>query len=130
MAQIRFRYEWFDAARTVMRFVAMQDWNWKDYHAVARVSSFALTNHPGPIHLLIDFREQTRSGMPSGTAAHMSTFGKRIVPALSGKVVVLGMTAQERAALPLNDAGQLETKDGVVCFAESDEEAVRIIQQF
>jgi hypothetical protein len=113
-----------------MRLVALQDWNWKDYHAVARVSSFALTQHPGPVHLLIDFREQTRPGLPAGTAAHMSSFGKRIVPALSGKVVALGVTTQERAALPLNDQGQLETKDGVVCFAESDEEAARMLQQF
>jgi hypothetical protein len=129
MAAIKFRYEWYDQAHTVMRLIALDDWNWKDYHAAARVATFAMINHPGGVHTLIDFRQQTRPALPAGLAAHMSSFGKRITPALSGYVVVLGTTAQERAQLPLNAAGQLETKDGRVYFAETDQEAEHLLQQ-
>ena len=127
--KIKFRYEWFNDEKTAMRYVALEDWNWRDYHACVRVSLFAMNQHPHAVDSVIDLREHTRDTMPSGLPAHMSSFGKKLTAALSGKAVVIGLSETDKAKLPLNDDGTLSTTDGAVYFVSDDAAAQAIIDR-
>jgi len=118
-----FRFQWYDEDKTVMHLIAEGDWNWRDYHVCARASSFSMLQHPYPVHTLLDFRASTRPKFPAGIAAHSASFGKKIVPALSGHVVVIGLPAKEQSKLALADEGFLHAVDGRVYFVEDEEQA-------
>lgn len=124
-----FRFAWYDDEKTVMQLIAEGDWNWRDYHAAARASSFSMHQHPHPVSTLVDLRGSTRETLPAGLAAHTSSFGKKITPALNGYAVVLGMPREDWAALPLNEDGTLSTRDGRVYYAADEAEARAILDQ-
>lgn len=116
-------FAWLDDGKTIMAYRAEGVWNWADYHQCVRASLFAMHQHPHRVHSWLDFRGSTRARMPSGLAAHAQTFGKRLTPALSGFAVVLGMTQDGIATLRLDATRQLSTADGVVFFAENEDDA-------
>jgi len=117
------RHEWYNAERSVMRYIAEGDWNWHDYHRAVRASLFAMVNHPRSVHSLIDLRASGRPTLPAGFGAHARTFGRRASPALSGRAVVLGVTPEQFPQNLLDADGTLETPDGRVYFVQSEEEA-------
>jgi hypothetical protein len=125
--KIKMRYEWYNDEQTAMRYILEDDWNWRDYHAGVRASLFSMLRHPHMVDSVIDLREQTRKSLPSGIAAHMRSFGKKLTPALSGHAVVIGMSAAERQQLPLEANGTYVTPDGVVYFVADDAEARDIL---
>lgn len=129
MTKLNFRFEWYDDAQTVMRYVLEGHWNWRDYHAGVRASIFSMHQHPHKVDSLIDLRESTRPTMPGGLAAHASAFGKRLTPALSGNAVVLGLPADALQQLPLNDDGTMSTRDGRVYFASDEAQANALLAQ-
>jgi hypothetical protein len=129
MTKIKMRFEWYDDAKTALRYIMEDDWNWRDYHAGVRASLFSIMQHPQPVDAVIDLREHTRSKMPAGLAAHMSTFGKKLTKTLTGNAVVIGLAAADREALPLNPDGTLSTVDGAVYFAANDTEAQLILKR-
>ena len=92
-----FRYAWYDDRHTLMCLIAEGDWNWRDYHHAARASSFTVQQsasqprQPDRVHLLVDLRQSTRTGLPGGSNAHLRTAGKPWTPALSGHVLWLGV---------------------------------------
>ena len=124
--KIKFRYQWYDTEKTILQYIAEDDWNWRDYHAGWQAVIFNLINHQGNVHILLDFREQTRAKMPSGLAAHFNSFGKNISQKLSGHAVILGFPAIDRDKLMLNEDGTVSTKEGTVYFAENEAEAKAI----
>ncbi|MFQ3645351.1 MAG: hypothetical protein SNJ54_05975 [Anaerolineae bacterium] len=124
------RYEWYNAEKSVMRYIAEGDWNWHDYHRTVRVSLFAMMNHPHAVHSLIDLRASGRATLPAGFGAHARTFGKRGTPALSGKAIVLGVTPEQIPPNILDADGTLETPDGRVYFAQSEDEARALLQSW
>ncbi len=128
--KIKFRYAWYDTAKTILHFTAEADWNWRDWHAGWQPVVFSLINHDGNAHVLLDFREQTRDTMPAGINAHFMSFGTKISPKLSGKAVVLGLPADDKASLMLDDDGTLETKTGRMYFAENEAEAQQLFDSF
>jgi hypothetical protein len=77
MAGIQFQYTWHDDSKNAIRYTALGEWTWRDYHACVQIASFSLAGHEG-IHSIIDFRQQTRPKMPGGMIAHMRTFGKKL----------------------------------------------------
>ena len=91
---------------------------------------FNLINHAGNVHVLLDFREQTRAAMPAGVAAHLSSFGKSLSPKLSGKAVAIGIPAADMPKVPRNDDGTMDCKTGTIYFAESEEEAAALLAGF
>jgi hypothetical protein len=121
--KILFRYKWYDEQKTILHYIAEGDWTWRDYHAGWRPMLFNILTHPGNVHVLLDFREQTRLAMPAGIAAHLSSFGKSLSPRLSGKAVVIGIPAADMLRLPRNEDGTMDCKTGKLYFAD-DEEAV------
>lgn len=125
--KLNFRFQWYDASKTAMHYIAEKDWNWRDYHAAARASIYTMMNQTHPVHAVIDFREQTRTQLPAGLAGHMSTFGKRLSPVMSGQAIVIGMSQEDQQKLPLNDDGTMSTKDGRVYFVNDDAEAHALI---
>lgn len=125
--KIKFRYQWYDEAKTIMHYIAEDDWNWRDYHAGWQPVVFNLINHEGNVHILLDFREQSREKMPSGVSAHFNSFGRNLSPKLSGYAVVLGFPEIDRDKLMLNDDGTVSTKEGTLCFAENEAEAQAIL---
>lgn len=124
--KIKFRYQWFDEEKTILQYIAEEDWNWRDYHAGWQPVIFNLINHDGNVHVLLDFREQTRDKMPAGVAAHLNSFGKNLSKKLSGYAVVLGYPEIDRDKLMLNEDGTVSTKEGRLYFAENEAEAKAI----
>lgn len=123
-----FRFEWLDAKKTTMCYRATGDWNWKDYHTCVRMSLFAL-HRAGTenVHSLIDLRGSTRPAMPSGLAAHVRTFGQQRHGALSGRAVVIGLPAEDEAALETGEERILTTADGAVYFVDGEEAARQLL---
>jgi hypothetical protein len=127
--KIKFRYQWYDENKTILQYIAEDDWNWRDYHAGWQSVVFSFLNHDGNVHILLDFREQTRAKMPSGVTAHLNSFGKHISKKMSGYAVVLGFPEFDREKLLLNEDGTISTKDGTLYFAKDEAEAETIFAQ-
>ncbi|MEM9951295.1 MAG: hypothetical protein AAF846_06840 [Chloroflexota bacterium] len=128
--KIKFRYGWYDDAKSILQYTAESDWNWRDWHAGWRPAVFSLIQHEGNVHIVIDFREQTRATMPAGINAHFMSFGTSISPKLSGKAVVIGLPDDAKAQLMLDEDGTFETKTGRLYFASDDDEAQAILSTF
>ena len=122
-----FKFQWADEDKTVMRYVIEGDWNWRDYHVVVRQSLFSMHRHDQPVDSLVDLRGSTRPSLPSGAANHMRSFGKKHTPALSGRALVLGVSAEQAAELGAVD-GRLSTPDGEVVFVDDDDAAWAVIR--
>lgn len=123
------RYEWYNADKTVMRYVADGLWNWYDYHRTVRISLFAMMSlAPRSVTSLVDLRGSGRTALPAGFGAHARTFGKRSTEALSGQAVVLGIALTNIPDGTLDYDGTLSTQDGRVLFAQSEEEARTLLQ--
>lgn len=120
--QIRFAYQWVDPEKTILRYTAKPGWTWRDYHACARIATLVLTPRETPIDILIDLTGSER--IPAGLPGHSRTFGKRLVPALSGRAAVVGLPAADLLALLPDGTGLLPTEDGQVYFANSEAEAL------
>lgn len=122
MTAINFKFEWYDEARTALRYSALDAWTWRDYHACMHIATFSLMHLPErSVHTIIDLRPATRPRMPSGLKAHGRTFGKRLSPALTGHAIVIGMPEEDRASLGLEADGTFTAVDGVVVFVNDDE---------
>lgn len=117
-----FRYQWKDASKRVMCYIAEGDWDWKDYHHAARASAFTLSGVDHPVDCLIDLRGSARRSLPAGLAAHVRSFGKQTQACLTGRAVVIGMPDAGLDALPLDDAKALSTRDGEVRFVANEAE--------
>lgn len=122
-----FRFEWYDDDQTVMHYIAEGDWNWRDYHSCVRASTFAMHRHPNPVLSLIDLRESTRQTMPSGLAAHVRSFGKKLTPALSGEAVIIGMPSDAQAQLTDGDK-TLDGASGTIYFVETEDELKTLLE--
>lgn len=128
--KILFRYKWFDDEKRILHLIAEGEWTWRDYHAAWRPMLFSILSHPGNVHVLLDFREQTRPNMPAGIAAHLSSFGTSLSPKLSGKAVAIGIPAADKPKLPLNEDGTMDSKSGKLYFAETEAEALALFESF
>jgi hypothetical protein len=124
-----FKFQWHNEEKTVMRYVVEGDWNWRDYHVVVRQSLFSMHRHDQTVDSLIDLRSSTRLALPSGAANHVRSFGKKQSPALSGRALVLGLSAEVAAELGAVD-GRLATVDGEVIFVDDDTAAQAVIQRW
>lgn len=122
------RFKWDDDSHQIMLYIVEGDWNWRDYHACARASSFSL-NYGGenPVHSLIDFSASTRLDFPAGALGHMRTFGRKIHPRFSGRSAVVALPEKIALLLDLDENRQMETIDGVLTVADSLEEARQIL---
>lgn len=128
--KIKFRYGWYNNSQTILHYIAEDDWNWRDWHAGWRPATFSLIQHEGNVHVLIDFREQSRDRMPAGINAHFMSFGTAISPKLSGKAIVIGLPDEAKAQLMLDEDGTFETKTGCLYFADNDDEAQGLFESF
>lgn len=124
------RFEWYNPEKTVMRYVFEGDWNWLDYHRVARVSVFQMMSLPErSVHSLLDMRAVGVGRFPFGVMAHARTFGKRHMPALSGHAVVLAMPLHIVQTLPLSGR-VLRGQDGDVHFIDDESQLLPILQSW
>ncbi|MEL6307884.1 MAG: hypothetical protein AAFN11_04710 [Chloroflexota bacterium] len=128
--KIKFKYGWYDDAKTILRYAAQEDWNWRDWHAGWRPAAFSLLSHEGDVHVLIDFREQTRTSMPAGINAHFNSFGTSMSAKLSGKAVVLGLPESAKETLMRDEDGTFQTKTGWLYFADTEDEANEYFASF
>ncbi|MCY4536941.1 MAG: hypothetical protein OXE52_01785 [Chloroflexi bacterium] len=122
------RYEWKDASKRVICYIAEGDWNWKDYHHAARASAFTLAGVDHPVDCLIDLRASARRSLPAGLAAHVRSFGRKMQACLTGRAVVIGMPKEGIDSLMLGDENTLFTSDGLVRFVANDAELEQALQ--
>jgi hypothetical protein len=120
--QILFAYNWANTEKTILRYSAKPGWNWRDYHACARIATLNLASHTTPVDILIDLTASTR--IPSGLAAHSRTFGQPLVPTLSGRAAVIGLPEENLKALLPDGSRLMPTEAGQVYFAASEAEAL------
>jgi len=125
-----FRFVWRDAEQTAMQYIADGLWDWRDYHACARASTFSMHRHPHPVDAVIDLRGGRRERLPGGATAHVRSFGKRLSPALSGRVIVIGCPASDREALGVTAEGTLPVVDGVAYFVDDDAQADALLARW
>jgi hypothetical protein len=123
---ILFTYNWVDPEKTILRYVALPGWSWRDYHACARIATITLTPRAIPVDILIDLSATTR--VPSGLAAHSRTFGQALVPALSGRAAVFGLPEEAIKALLPDGNRTLPTQTGQVYFAATEADALAQIE--
>lgn len=123
-----FRYEWKDASKRVICYIAEGDWNWKDYHHAARASAFTLSGVDHPVDCLIDLRGSARQTLPAGLAAHVRSFGKKMQACLTGRAVVIGMPKEGIDSLLLGGDDTLSTSDGAVRFVTNDAEIEQVLR--
>lgn len=129
MARIQFDYNWYTDKQRVMRYVALPDWTWRDFHAVVQVSQIRMMGKTDPIHVLIDF-SATNPPFPNGIAAHARTFGKKHQPILSGNAVVIGLPNAELTKLGVSQSRTMTTPDGVVRFVDDEDGARQILAEW
>ena len=125
-----FRFEWRDASKRAMTYVAEGDWNWRDYHQAVRASAFTLMMADGSVDSVIDLRGSSRERLPAGAAAHTRTFGKVTQARLTGRAIVIGLDIAEVEALGVRSDGILETADGIVRFVASEGELERVLAEW
>jgi hypothetical protein len=121
-----FTFQWDDERKTVLRYVAAGEWNWKDYHYIVRASLFHLHRLGHPVDVIVDLSGSTRARMPAGIQAHVRTMGRKDQANLSGRAVVIGMPAEDVQALT-GDSRILKTTDGMILFVDDDEAARAVI---
>ena len=124
-----FTYTWDDPDNlSVMRFTATDPWTWNDYHKAVRMALFTLHNHPQPVDLIIDLSPATR--LPGGALAHVRSFGKRLNPSMTGRVIVIGLDAEIEARLRAGrDERVLQMQDRTIYFADDEAAAQAILSQ-
>lgn len=117
-----FDFKWDNPEKTVIRYRAQGDWNWKDYHTCVRVSLFSLPKGDIVVDSIIDLRDSTRPKMPSGVLGHVRSFGRKHHPTLSGRAILIGLPKEAESQLGLNDQRQLPTTDGMVQVVDTDDD--------
>jgi hypothetical protein len=124
------RFQWESAEKRVIRYVAEgDDWNWKDYHKIARISSFAMHNLGHKVDVIFDLTQSTR--LPGGAIAHLRSLGKSEGAPLSGRVIIVGLDASiEQRLLAGSAIRSLEFGDQKLCFADNEEQAQSILGTF
>lgn len=125
-----FKIAWDNDEKTVMRYSAHGQWNWRDYHGAIRQSLYTLHRHPHLVDVIIDIRGGDRAALPSGLAAHGRTFGKKLSPQMSGRAIAIGFPPEAVAVLGVGEDRTMTTPDGFVVFVDTDEEAQTIIKQW
>jgi len=123
-----FNYKWKDDTRRAMLYIVEGDWNWKDYHHVVRVSTFAMTGVEHSVDSVIDLRGSTRPSLPAGLLGHVRSFGAKKHPALSGRALVIGMPPEGIETLQVRDDHTLPTKDGYVKFVDNEDDMTAVLQ--
>lgn len=125
--RILFDYGWHNEEKTVVRYAALDNWNWKDYHSVVRVSLYTVQSQPNEVHTLIDLTTGHRDRFPNGLAAHARTFGKKLAPNLSGYAVVVGVPSSALQQLGVEQSRVLQTADGETHFVDTVEAAQAVL---
>lgn len=124
------RFEWYDASKRAMRYIAEGDWNWKDYHQAVRAAAFSLTAADYPADSVIDLRGSARPSLPAGASAHVRSFGRVSSARLTGRATVIGLSEGEGDKLGLSPERTLGTSDGFVQFVESDMELAQLLAEW
>lgn len=124
------RFEWYDASKRAMRYIAEGDWNWKDYHQAVRAAAFSLTAADYPVDSVIDLRGSARPSLPAGASAHVRSFGRVSSARLTGRATVIGLSEGEGDKLGLPPERTLATSDGFVKFVDSDAELERLLAEW
>ena len=122
-----FTFQWENEERTLIRYIATGDWNWKDYHTVVRISLFSIPKTVTLVDSIIDFTGSTRPALPAGLLGHVRTFGKKHHASLSGRAIVIGLPKSGEAQLNAQDSRQFITPDGMVQFVDSEDDILDVL---
>lgn len=120
-------YTWEDReTKRVLRYIAEDPWNWKDYHKAVQISRFALHGLTHDIDVIVDLSRSSR--LPAGALAHVRTFGRRITPAMTGRALVIGMD-EALVTVLCGDSGMTRAQFGeqTLYFVKNEAEAQALL---
>ncbi|MFO7321345.1 MAG: hypothetical protein DIU68_006420 [Chloroflexota bacterium] len=122
-----FDFVWDDEARRVIRYRAMGQWNWNDFHRTVRVSTFHLDNLDHPVETVLDLRQSART--PAGAVGHLRSLGKKDHANRLPRAIVIGLDAETQRALGAVD-GVYRANEQLIRFVDSEEEAQAILAEW
>ena len=125
-----FHFEWKDESRRAIVYIAVGEWNWKDYHQAVRAAAFTLAAVDHPVDSVVDLRASTRARLPAGAPAHVRSFGRVTQACLTGRAAVIGPPAREIERLQLRPDRTLPTADGFVKFVDSNAELEEVLAEW
>ncbi|MGB1288247.1 MAG: hypothetical protein ACPG7F_17045 [Aggregatilineales bacterium] len=125
-----FRFKWLNDEKKVMVYEASGDWNWRDFHAVARAASFSTYQSQHAIDILLDLRESTRTALPSGLRVHLRTLGKKHTPAMTGRAIVIGFPVADESQVALDDNRSFATSDGRAYLVNDESELSELLERW
>jgi hypothetical protein len=122
-------FKWDNEEKTVVRYVAEGDWNWKDYHHAVRVASFAMHRIEHDVDVILDLTRTDKT--PSGAVAHLRSVGKPQSPCMTGRAVVIGLDpATETKILAGRDERVLPLPTQTLYFVDTEAEAQTLLQRW
>lgn len=119
-----FDFVWDDDSRRVIRYRAIGQWNWNDFHRTVRVSTFHLDRLDQPVETVLDLRQSART--PAGAVGHLRSLGKQDHARRSARAVVIGLDAATQHQIGAVD-GVYTAPDQLIRFVDSDDEARAVL---
>lgn len=121
-------FRWDDEAQTVLRYVALESWNWNDLYRQMRRSLLWLDRSEQPVaDRIIDFR--AGGSLPAGAVAHLRSLGKATHPRTPARIILLGVDEAVQHTLGAVN-GVYETHDQQIRFAQTDAEVAAILAEW
>lgn len=124
-----FDIQWEDDAKTLIRYKAVDAWNWTDFHRAVRLSTFGMGAHDGPVvDTIVDFSQTAR--IPGGALAHIRSAGKRHVPQISGRAIIIGLPPEiEAKLLAGSPKRELNMREQHIYFVDDEAAAQTLLHQ-
>jgi hypothetical protein len=117
-------FDWENDDQTVLRLVAIDPWNWNDFHKNMRLATFWLDTVDHPVELIVDLRRSET--LPAGALGHIRSLGKPLHPNMRSRLVMIGLDAS--VAGPLGGAaGIYQAGPRLIHFVQTNEEAQSVM---
>lgn len=83
--------EWVDADNTAIRYRAIGQWNWNEFHKKIKISTFQLDRLEHDVDTILDLTGSSR--IPAGAVGHLRMMGKADHPRRRPRAIIVGADA-------------------------------------
>ena len=117
-------FVWEDDDKTVIRYRALGQWNWNDFHKTVRISTFQLERLDHAIETLFDLTGSSR--LPAGAVGHLRTLGKADHERRRPRAIVIGADAALQRQVGAVD-GVYAAEDQLLHFVPTEAAAQELL---